>query len=449
MTLKYQIKSKVLNLCCLCLVALSTQVFAALPIKEIPLKSGAKLFFIEARSIPMVDIGIDFTAGDYYNPTGKAGVSDLTASMMNKGAKIAGKQRGEAYIADSISDKGAMLGFSSNPENSSLRIRSLTRADVLNPLVDEVADIVAFPSFDPAILDREKAREISALKEAESKPEFMLSKQFDSMVYRKNPLGISATKDSLSSINVADLRKFHQRYYQAATANVLIVGDVDQNEAVRIAEKLTANLPKGEALPGPIAPLEQLPERPADQREVRLANPSQQAHIRMGMTGVARNDPDYFPLLVGNYILGGGGFVSRLMNEVREKRGLAYSVSSYFYPGKTSGVFISGLQTKKDQADQALSVMRQTIESFIKDGPTDQELKAAKDNLINGFPLRIDSNKKLLDNISSIAWNGLPLDMLDVWTQNVNKVTKEEIIKAFQKHLDMERMVTVVVGAEK
>ena len=341
-----------------------------------------------------------------------------------------------------------MLGFSASPESAALRIRSLSRADVLNPLIDEAADIVAYPTFDSGILEREKAREISALKEAQSKPEYMLSKQFDAMVYGKHPLGISTTKESLIAIHADDLKKFHQKYYQAANANVLIVGDVDQSRAVEIAERLTANLPKNESTPTAIAPLELLLKKPADQREVRLSNPSQQAHIRIGMTGVSRNDPDYFPLLVGNYILGGGGFVSRLMNEVREKRGLAYSVSSYFYPGKSTGLFMAGLQTKKDQADQALSVMRSTIDQFIKDGPTEQELKAAKDNLINGFALRIDSNRKLLDNMSSIAWNGLPLNTLDVWTQNVSKVSREDIVKAFQKHLDSDRMVTVVVGAQ-
>jgi zinc protease len=448
MRLTVSFRKYVLPMTVVCLTFLSTQVIAALPIKEIPLKSGAKLYFIETRAIPMVDIGIDFTAGDYYDPTGKAGVSDLTASMMNKGSKIAGKIQGEAFIADTVSDKGAVLSFNASSENSSLRIRSLSRSDVLNPLIAEVADIAAYPIFDAAILDREKAREISALKESESKPEYMLSKQFQSMVYRQYPLGIAATKESITAIKADDLKKFHARYYQAASANVLIVGDLDQARAIEIAERLTANLPKGEPLPKPMLPLDALPKRPADQREIRLSNPSQQAHIRMGMTGVARSDPDYFPLLVGNYILGGGGFVSRLMNEVREKRGLAYSVSSYFYPGKTTGIFVAGLQTKKDQADQALSVMRTTIEQFVKNGPTEQELKAAKDNLINGFPLRIDSNRKLLDNLSSIAWNGLPLDTLDVWTQNVNKVTREDIEKAFQKHLDVERMVTVVVGAQ-
>jgi zinc protease len=168
----------------------------------------------------------------------------------------------------------------------------------------------------------------------------------------------------------------------------------------------------------------------------------------MGMTAIARNNPDYYPLLVGNYILGGGGFVSRLMSEVREKRGLAYSVFSYFAPGKDTGIFQSGLQTKNDQAALALEVMSTTIAKFIAEGPSPSELIAAKSNLINGFPLRIDNNRKLLDNVSSIAWNELPIDTLDVWTKQVEAVTLEQVRTAFQKYLAMDRMKIVVLGAQ-
>jgi zinc protease len=162
-----------------------------------------------------------------------------------------------------------------------------------------------------------------------------------------------------------------------------------------------------------------------------------------------RNNPDYFPLLVGNYILGGGGFVSRLMSEVREKRGLAYSVFSYFAPGKENGIFQAGLQTKNDQAALALDVMSTTIAQFIADGPTPSELEAAKSNLINGYPLRIDNNRKLLDNVSSIAWNDLPLDTMDVWAKQVEAVTLEQVKASFQKYLAMDRMKIVVLGAKK
>ena len=136
------------------------------------------------------------------------------------------------------------------------------------------------------------------------------------------------------------------------------------------------------------------------------------------------------------------------MSEIREKRGLAYSVSSYFYPAKNSGYFLAGMQTRKDQSNESVQLLRDTIERFIEQGPSDEEVLAAKNNLINGYPLRLDSNSKLLENISAIAWLGLPLDTLDEWTNQVKKVTKEDIQKAFKKNLDMKRMVTVVVGGQ-
>jgi zinc protease len=149
---------------------------------------------------------------------------------------------------------------------------------------------------------------------------------------------------------------------------------------------------------------------------------------------------------VGNYVLGGGGFVSRLVGEVRDKRGFAYSVFSYFQPGRDTGTFEAGLQTRNDQANQALEVLQATISRFIEEGPTDSELAAAKSNLINGFPLRLDSNRKLLDNLSSITWNKLPLNTLDVWTKQVAAVRKEDVRDAFKRHLDMRRMISVLVG---
>jgi zinc protease len=429
---------------------------AALPITKIDLDTGAKLYFVEVKSIPMVDIGIDFQAGSVYDPANKSGVADLVASLMNKGALIRGQKKTEAFIADQISDRGASVGFAAGAESSSLRIRSLSRQDVLNGLIDHVADMLAFPTFDSNILQREKQREISALKEANAKPEVMLSKQFSKMIYGNHPLGTETTEKSVMNIQMGDLKQFHQTYYRAANANVLIVGDVTREQAIQIGNRLTERLSEksSQALNQKKAVNLQIPEVPpltaqsAEKREVRLSHPSQQAHVRMGALGVPRNDPDYFPLMVGNYVLGGGGFVSRLMMEIREKRGLSYGVSSYFYPLKNSGLFIAGLQTKKDQANQALEVMRQTVGEFIQHGPTASEMTAAKDNLINGFPLRIDSNKKILDNLSGIAWHGLPLNTLDEWTNQVRAVTDEQVKKAFQKHLHMDQMVTVVVGAQ-
>jgi zinc protease len=183
--------------------------------------------------------------------------------------------------------------------------------------------------------------------------------------------------------------------------------------------------------------------------EEHIAFASAQAHVMLGQPGIARNSPDYFALTVGNQILGGGGFASRLTEEVREKRGLTYGVYSHFSPGLHAGAFTIGLQTRPDQAAQALALVREVLARFVAEGPTEQELQAAKDNLIGGFALRLDSNRKLLDNVANIAWNHLALDYLETWTDQVQRLTVADIRAAFARALQPQKMVTVVLGAEE
>ncbi|MGA0884189.1 MAG: M16 family metallopeptidase, partial [Candidatus Nanopelagicales bacterium] len=235
--------------------------------------------------------------------------------------------------------------------------------------------------------------------------------------------------------------------YAVKGSKITIVGDITRQNADILVAKLMATLP-AEAKVITMAPEVKLFEKKDPKQQViKVPHSAQQAHISMGMPTIARKDPDYFPMLVGNYVLGGGGFVSRLTKEVREKRGLAYSVYSYVSPGRQVGPFVAGMQTKKEQADLSVEVMKKTISDFIESGPSDTEILAAKNNLVNGFPLRIDSNKKILDNVASIAWNDLPLDTLDTWTKQLSSVTKEQVIAAYKKHLDMDKLVTVIVGA--
>jgi zinc protease len=186
----------------------------------------------------------------------------------------------------------------------------------------------------------------------------------------------------------------------------------------------------------------------AKAQNTSIAFESAQAHVFIGQVGIAREHPDYLALTVGNYVLGGGGFVSRLTEQVREKRGLSYSVYSYFGAWQQAGPFTVGLQTRPDQAQQAVKVATDVVADFVKNGPTDKELKAAKDFLIGGFALRLDSNRKLMDNLSNIAWYELPLDYLDTWTAQVDKLTTKDIQQAFARNLQPERMVTVILGAQ-
>ena len=425
-----------------------TNAQATLPIEQLESFNGAKAYLVQTKSLPMVDIEVSIDAGDRYDPAGKSGLADLTAGLMTYGVRSEKGLLSEAQIADEIADLGANIGLSVSGERAILRIRSLSRKDLRDRAIQLAAAMLSAPTYDANIVAREKQRTITSLLDAETKPEYVLERRFKSMVYGKYPLAESPSVKSVSSITPADLVQFHKRFYRGDRMIVSIVGDVDGIQAKEIVQGLLKRVPQSGPAIAALPQLQRSPAEPLAQRQASIPFDSQQAHIAMGMTAVTRNNPDYFPLLVGNYILGGGGFVSRLMAEVREKRGLAYSVFSYFSPGKDVGIFQAGLQTKSDQGSMALEVMSETIANFIAKGPTDSELTAAKANLVNGYPLRIDNNRKLLDNVSSIVWNDLPLDTMEVWTKQVEVVTLDQVTAAFQKYLAMDRMKIVLLGAQ-
>jgi zinc protease len=299
------------------------------------------------------------------------------------------------------------------------------------------------PSFPEAVLEREKARMIASIRDAETKPDQIAARRFAAALYPGHPYGRSASVESVERIGREDLVGFHRTHYAAARATVAIIGDVSRAEAEAIAQRLTDQLPAGgaPATPPSVA-------QPAGGSVERVAHPASQSHIHLGVPALARGDPDFYALSVGNYILGGGGFVSRLMNEVREKRGFAYSVYSFFGPRKDLGPFEIGLQTRREQAGEALDVVHATLDDFLKNGPTAKELEAAKKNLMDGFALRLDSNRKILDNLAVIGFFGLPLDYLAEYPKNIAKVTREQIREAFARRVSRDRLVTVIVATD-
>jgi zinc protease len=238
-----------------------------------------------------------------------------------------------------------------------------------------------------------------------------------------------------------ELIAFHRRFYVAKNAVVSIVGAIPRQQAEQIAERLTTALPAGEHAPAlpPVPGLE-------GAKVERIAFPSSQSHLYLGQPGMRRGDPDYFPLYVGNHIFGGSGLVSLLSEEVREKRGLSYSVYSYFLPMRRPGIFQLGLQTKNAQASEALKVMQETLQRFIDRGPSEEELKEAKQNITGGFPLRIASNSKIIQYLAVIGFYDLPLDYLDRFNEREEAVTIEQISDAFRRRVDPQRLVTVQVG---
>ncbi|MBT8568733.1 insulinase family protein [Polynucleobacter paneuropaeus] len=445
--MKYYCQSLVLG--AVMSIGLLTSVQAALPIQQLDSYKGAKAYLVQTQSLPMLDIEISIDAGTRYDPASKAGLAIMTAELLDNGIRSAGRNLTEAQIADEIADLGADIKIGVSGERAMILVRCLSRPDIRDRAIQLARLILSSPTYDSVVVNREKQRISAGLLEAETKPDFVLDRRFRKAVYGDYPLGNAVTVKSIAGLSASDLKQFHQQFYRSDRVIVSMVGDVNKSEAQEIMQTLVKDLPQtGSSIP-PLPELARSPVQNLSEREITIPFDSQQAHIAMGMTAISRNNPDYFPLIVGNYALGGGGFVSRLMNEVREKRGLAYSVFSYFAPGQETGIFQAGLQTKNDQATMALDVMTETISQFIAKGPTQSELDAAKANLINGFPLRIDNNRKLLDNVSSIAWNGLPLNTLDTWTEQVNAVTREQVESAFQKYLAMDRMKIVVLGAKQ
>jgi len=409
--------------------------------------SGALVYLVEARTIPMIDLQIDWHAGSVNDPKAQLGLAAMTASMIDKGSMLNGRLISEAEVSDRLADLGAGLSFSASAERASMRLRTLSDEKKKMAAIDLASSVIKSPVFDSKILRREQERTVSAIKEADLKPETKLSKEFDRQIYGQHPFANSPTITTIQAIKSEDLKRFYVSRYAAKGSKVTVVGDIGRMELDQLLDRLMASIPKEPKEQQKVPDVLRFDKNKASNLIIKIPHDAQQAHISMGMPTIARKDPDYFPMLVGNYILGGGGFVSRLMQEVREKRGLAYSVYSYVAPGRQIGPYVAGMQTQKSQAELAVDVMKKTIGDFIANGPTDEELQAAKNNLVNGFPLRIDSNRKILDNVSSIAWNDLPLDTLDQWTNQLRKVTKDQVTAAFKKNLDINQMVTVVVGA--
>ncbi|MDR0379740.1 MAG: insulinase family protein [Candidatus Accumulibacter sp.] len=422
------------------LAVIGTMAVAAPAIEHWIAPSGAHVYFVENHVLPMLDVQIDFPAGSASDPDDKAGLASLTHELLDMGAE--GLDENE--IASRLADLGAQISGGVDADRASISLRSLSAPETREAALKILGTLLSTPKFPKDVFERERARNVAALKEALTRPDVIASRAFRAALYPKHVYGRSATPESIMAFTRDDLEDFHKAHYGAGGAVLSIVGDVTRDEAEALARELTANLPTANGGTPANRPIE-APGLPAG-GEWRLPHPAAQAHVLIGLPAIRRGDPDFFALQVGNYTLGGGGFVSRLMREVREKRGFAYSVYSAFIPLAQPGPFQIGLQTRKEQADEALGVAREVLARFLAEGPDDAELLAARQYLRGSFPLRIDSNRSLLENVAVIGFYGLPLDYLDTYTDRIGEVTVDDVRAAFARHVKPEHLVTVVVG---
>ena len=401
---------------------------------------GGQVFFVHAPGLPMIDLRVLFDAGSARD--GKQfGVAALTSALLDTGTE----QWDADTIAERLDQVGAELGTGASRDLAFVSLRCLTRKGILDSSLETLRQIIGAPRFNEKDFKREKKRLLVGLSHREESPGAVASIAYYKALYGEHPYAhpTSGFVDTVEPLTRDDLLAFYRRYYSASNATVVMVGDVSRERAESITQLVLNDLPDG-------SPLTDIPKIQAGKaaKVERLKFPSKQTHVLSGLPVLTRMDPDYLPLYVGNHILGGSGLVSRISEEVREKRGLSYSAYSYFGPMARKGPFTMGLQTRNDQADEAFNVLHQTVRDFIENGPTVEELDVAKKNISGGFVLRYDSNRKLTEYVGMIGFYRLPLDYLDTFTAKVLAVTRENIKDAFLRRVQPEQFQTVMVGGD-
>lgn len=425
------------------LLTFSQITLAAAKIEHWQTFGGSRVYYVHTEGLPMADIQVVFNAGSASDGQ-QFGLSALTADLLDTGA---GKWNADE-IAQRFESVGAQFGVSSSMDTTTVSLRTLTDKTLFDKALETMQVILTKPAFNQADFKREQRRTLSGLKQQEESPAALASIAFYNALYGTHPYAHpeSGVIKTVSAFKAADIRHFYQKSYVADNAIVVIVGALSKQQAEQTAEQLLAGLPLGkrpETLPDVAMPLK------ATQQHIEF--PSSQTHVLVGLPGSYRKDPDYFNLYVGNHILGGSGLVSKLFDEIREKRGLAYSASSNFMPMLKPGPFLISLQTRNDQTAQALQVLNQTLADFINKGPTEVELTAAKKNITGGFAMRFDTNKELAGYVAMIGFYEMPLDYLDTFQQKTEQVTVASITEAFKRRVNPQLLQTITVGksAEK
>ena len=415
-----------------------TAAYALPDIQSWKTDKGAKVMFVEAHELPMVDVRIVFDAGSARDAE-QPGVASLTNALLDQGA--AGLNADQ--IAQGFEQLGSNLGGGSARDMAWVSVRSLTDSKLLEPSLKLFEKVLAKPDFPKADFEREQKRTLIGLEYQKQQPGSIAGRAFYEGLYGDHPYAHdpSGTEASVKALSTSALRTFYKRYYVARNATVVIVGDVSRKQAQTMAADLADALPKGDRAPA-------LPEVVALKagQDTFIEHPSTQSHVMMGGPGIKRGDADYFALYVGNHILGGSGLVSRISQEIREKRGLSYSAYSYFTPMKRKGPYTLGFQTRNNQRQETLSVLRETLQTFIDKGPTKEELQSSKNNIIGGFPLRVSSNGKISQYLAVIGFYDLPLDYLTQFAANIEAVSIEQIRDAYRRRVHPDHMVTITVG---
>jgi len=399
--------------------------------------SGVDVFFYPVGELPILDVSVILDAGNARDPEGKEGLAALTANLLSAGAG----DLDENAFAERLAFTGGFIGAESDRDKMVVSLRTLSDERPKEDALELLRLMLREPAFPEDALVRERDRSIASLKQSLTEPGTIVSRNFRTLMFGDHPYGRLVTEESIGAVSREDLVAKHRESMVLSRIKFAFVGDTTREEIDRIVGRITDGLDAGE----PLAPLSD-PSAPEGEATRKVEHPSAQSHIIIGHLGLKRGDPDYFALHLGAEVLG-GGMASRLFEEVREKRGLAYSVYSYFNPTWARGEFVMNAQTSNERRDEALQVMRETFEKFIDEGPDEAELNRAKESWRKGFALRLDSNRKIMGYVEVIAFYGLPLDYPDYARGQVAQLSADDVKDAFRRRIRPDRLLQVVVGS--
>ncbi|MFZ0219052.1 MAG: pitrilysin family protein [Candidatus Aquirickettsiella sp.] len=403
-------------------------------------KNGIPVYFVPKKEIPIIDIGVLFHAGSAQDEN-SPGIAQFTAQMLDQGTQNLDVDK----IANRFEAVGAHYTAGINQDMAVLNLRSLSAPQFFNPALSTFSALLTEATFPQTAINRIKKQTLISLQQEAQIPSAVAAKTFYQTLYGLHPYAspLLGNKTSIEQISQEQLLKFYHLNYVAKNAMIAIVGNVTKTKAMNIADQLSSMLAIGKkSIPVNTPSSPQLKSN-----IIKIPYPSKQTTIFLGQIGIAVKDPDYFPLVVGNQILGGGILTSRLFNEVRNKQGLCYGISSGFKPLQAAGPFLIVLQTRRDQAIKALFLTQQALKKFLVKGPTPQELQGAKQALIGSFPSSIASNEGILVVTEKIGFYQLPLDYLETYQQKINSVSLEQIRYAFQR-IKPKKMIIVMLGKQ-
>jgi len=433
-----RIKYCILSVCFMLISLVTANVYASPHIQSWTTQHGAKVLFVENKLLPMVDVRIVFDAASSRDGE-LPGLAKLTNGLLAEGA--AGKDAQE--LAESFESVGAQFGNDSLRDMAYVGVRTLTDEQYMSTAIHALADVLVRPDFPQDAFERELARMKVAVEARKQSPSDIAEEAFFEAVYAGHPYALPAggTEQSLETITLQDIKAFYGQHYVSSNAIIVIVGAVDRITAERMVDTLFDGLPAG-SKPDPLPPVPDL----AQAKTVKIDFPSKQSHIYVGQPGMKRNDEDFFKLYVANHPFGGSGFASRLVETIREDRGLAYSVSSNFSPMRERGPFMMNLQTRADQTDEALLLLKAELDKYVAKGPDKDELEDSVSNITGSFPLSLDSNSKVLGFLAMIGFYDLPEDYLETYIDNIRKVERSDIRQVLKNRIDVDKMVTVIIG---